>query len=61
VVIGQLASYKLLTHKRLSEKLVWISLSALVALGIAFALFTFIPPQAPVFRDPVTGGYGIPQ
>jgi hypothetical protein len=61
VVIGQLASYKLLTHKRLSEKLVWISLSALVALGIAFALFTFIPPQAPVFRDPVTGGYGIPK
>lgn len=46
VVFGQLASCKLLTHKRLSEKLVWISLSALVALGIAFALFTFIPPQA---------------
>jgi hypothetical protein len=60
VVIGQLASYKLFTHKALSEKLVWISLGALAALGIAFAVFTFVPPQAPVFRDPVTGGYGIP-
>ncbi|MBT0158409.1 hypothetical protein G4O51_00295 [Candidatus Bathyarchaeota archaeon A05DMB-2] len=60
VVIGQLASYRLLTHTRLSEKLAWISLGALVALGIAFAVFTFVPPQAPVFRDPVTGRYGIP-
>ncbi|MCW4047764.1 MAG: DUF6512 family protein [Candidatus Bathyarchaeota archaeon] len=60
VIIGQLASYRLLTYRRLSEKLAWISLAALVALGIAFAVFTFVPPQAPVFRDPVTGGYGIP-
>jgi hypothetical protein len=59
VVIGQLASYKLFTQKRLSEKLAWISLGALVALGIAFAVFTFAPPHVGVFRDPVTGGYGI--
>jgi hypothetical protein len=60
VVVGQLASFKLLTHRRLSEKFVWVSLAALVALGIAFAVFTFVPPHLGVFRDPVTGGYGIP-
>jgi hypothetical protein len=59
VVVGQLASFKLLTHRRLSEKFAWISLGALVALGIAFAVFTFAPPHVGVFRDPVTGGYGI--
>jgi hypothetical protein len=60
VAIGQVASYKLLMHKKLSEKLAWLSLGALIALAIAFALFTFVPPHAPVFRDPVSGGYGIP-
>ncbi len=59
VVIGQLASFKLLTHRALSEKFAWISLAALVALGTAFVVFTFTPPHVSVFRDPVTGGYGI--
>lgn len=61
VIVGQLSSYKLLTHKRLSESFNRISLVFLVLLGIAFVLFTFYPPQLIVFRDPVTGQYGIPQ
>jgi hypothetical protein len=28
-------------------------------LGVLFVLFTFYPPQVPLFRDPVTGGHGI--
>jgi len=60
VVVGQLASFKLLISRRLSEKFAWVSLVALVALGIAFAVFTFAPPHLGVFRDPVAGGYGIP-
>jgi len=61
VIIGQLSSYKLLTYKKLSENLTRVSLIALVLLGLAFVLFTFYPPQLPIFRDPNTGKYGIPQ
>ena len=32
----------------------------IAALAILFLLFTFFPPQLPIFRDPVTFGYGIP-
>jgi len=61
VIIGQLSSYKLLTYRRLSENSNRISLIALIQLGIAFVLFTFYPPQLPIFRDPITGKYGITQ
>jgi len=60
VIIGQATSYKLLTHKKLPESFERISLALLILLGIAFLLFTFYPPQLPIFRDPNTGKYGIP-
>lgn len=59
VIIGQLVSYKLLTSRRLPECLNTISLIALVILCLAFVLFTFYTPHLPIFRDPVTRGYGI--
>jgi len=59
VIIGQLASYKLLTYKQLPSNLEKFSLVALVILGLAFVLFTFYPPQLPIFRDPISGEYGI--
>jgi hypothetical protein len=59
VIIGQLASYKLLTYKQLTQNLQKIALAALVILGLAFVLFTFYPPQLPIFQDPISGEYGI--
>ena len=59
VIVGQLVSYRLLTYRRLPDILNKISLVALVLLGVAFVLFTFYPPHLPLFRDPVTGEYGI--
>ena len=59
VIIGQLASYKLLTYKKLAQYLNIIALAALVLLGLAFVLFTFYPPQLPIFKDPRNGRYGI--
>jgi len=59
VIVGQLVSYKLLTHEELPDMLNKISLVALLLLGVAFVLFTFYPPHLPLFRDPATGGYGI--
>jgi len=34
--------------------------AAVILLALALVLFTFSPPEIPLFRDPVTGGYGIP-
>jgi len=59
VIIGQLASYKLLTYKQLPSYLEKFSLVAIVILGLAFVLFTFYPPQLPIFQDPISGQYGI--
>lgn len=33
----------------------------IAAIAFAFLLFTFFPPQLPIFRDPVTSTYGIPR
>jgi ABC-type cobalamin transport system permease subunit len=60
VIIGQLLSYKLLTHRQLNENLNKIAVATIILLAIAFILFTFYPPQLQIFRDSVTGKYGIP-
>ncbi|MFX0208890.1 MAG: DUF6512 family protein, partial [Candidatus Hodarchaeota archaeon] len=60
IFIGQLTSYKLLTSPQLSNSLNILGLIALVLLGIMFLLFTYYPPHLSIFRDPITGGYGIP-
>ena len=42
-----------------SCRVISIAPIALAVLGILFVLFTFYPPQLPLFRDSITGGYGI--
>jgi len=59
VIVGQLVSYILLTASPLQGRLNRFAPIALVVLGILFVLFTFHPPQLPLFRDSVTGAYGI--
>jgi len=59
VIIGQAASYKVMTYKKLPLYLNIISISFLALLAIIFALFTFYPPRWPIFQDAVTGKYGI--
>jgi len=59
VIVGQLVSYKLLTASPLPKRLNRFAPIALVVLGILFVVFTFYPPQVPLFRDSVTGAYGI--
>lgn len=58
VVIGQLASYRLMTRENL-RTYGRISLIALVSAAIVFTVFTFYPPRLAVFQDPVSGGYGV--
>jgi len=59
VIVGQLVSYRLLIASPLPERLNRFAPIALAVLGILFVLFTFYTPQLALFRDPVTGGYGI--
>lgn len=59
VIVGQLVSYKLLTYRKMPHWLGWIALAFLLALAVAFVVFTFFPPQLTIFRDSLTGQYGI--
>jgi hypothetical protein len=61
VVIGQLASYKLPSWKETPKICTKISVIAIILLAILFVLFTFYPPQIPIFQDPISGNYGIPK
>ena len=36
----------------------WVPLVVLMGITALFVYFTFSPPHLPLFRDPVTGGYG---
>lgn len=58
VVIGQLASYRLMARENL-RAYGRIGLLTLVSAAIVFTVFTFHPPKLAVFQDPVSGGYGI--
>jgi hypothetical protein len=60
VALGQLASYRILTLKKLPRWLTWPALGLAVALALLYGLFTFFPPHVPFFMDANTGTYGIP-
>ena len=59
VTIGQLLSYKLLTYRQLTRNINKIAVAAIILLAIAFILFTYYPPQLQIFKDSLTGKYGI--
>ena len=59
VVVGQLTSYRILTLKPLPGILHGFGIFLIVILAVAFGLFTFYPPHLALFRDALTGGYGI--
>ena len=37
----------------------WIAVVLLLGITAAFSVFTFYPPQLPLFQDPITGKYGL--
>ena len=45
---------------RLPCKYPWLAFAAICLIGVLFVVFTFAPPQIPLFQDPLTGTYGIP-
>ncbi len=59
VIVGQIASYKLMSRRRPSRLTKAISILALILLAVVFIAFTFYPPHLPLFQDSNTGQYGI--
>jgi hypothetical protein len=59
VVLGQLLSYAILKYKKLPALAEVIAVALLILLAASFIIFTFYTPHLPIFRDPITGGYGI--
>jgi len=60
VALGQLASYQILTLKQWPRWLCGVGVVMVVLLAVALGVFTFYPPELGIFRDAVSGGYGIP-
>ena len=37
----------------------WLAFAVICLIGVLFVVFTFSPPQIPLFQDPLAGTYGI--
>jgi hypothetical protein len=59
VWLGQLTSYRILNLKQLPRWLNYLGIFLILVLALAFGVFTFYPPQLPIFQDGLTGAYGI--
>jgi len=46
-------------NDRLQCKHPQLAFVAICLIGVLFVVFTFAPPQIPLFRDPLTGTYGV--
>ena len=57
VVIGEYSAYLIIKNKIECNKK--ISILVLLFFTLCFFLFTFYPPKIGIFKDPITGEYGI--
>lgn len=62
IIIGEYIAYKLMKRKNESnQKTRLLSIIILGFLLICFVVCTYLTPRVNLFRDPVTGNYGIPK
>ncbi len=59
VVIGQLTGYKILKINPLPKWTNGVGIALLVLMTAAFSTLTYHAPEMLIFKDPVSGGYGI--
>lgn len=50
---------KLLNKEGIPCKKKWLEITALCVIAVLFAVFTFLTPEINIFKDPLTGTYGI--
>ena len=59
VIIGEYVAYKIiLSYFSCNKK---IAIIFLIVLFLSFIIFTYVPPKIGLFKDPISGGYGITQ
>ena len=49
---------KLFQENRPRAKPRWPALALICLIGVLFTVLTFVPPEIPLFQDPITGTYG---
>lgn len=59
VVLSQLISYKLITSEKKIYEYFYIAAALLMMFFVMFFSFTVYPPKIDLFKDPLTGNYGI--
>lgn len=56
-IVGEVVNYVIITSGFSCNKKV--AMGVLVMLGVMFVCFTYNAPEIGIFKDPITGGYGI--
>jgi hypothetical protein len=59
VAVAQGLALHVYKHVKFIYYCIYISIAMLILLIIAFTVFTFAPPHIPLFKDSLTGKYGI--
>lgn len=59
VAVAQCLALHVYKYARFSQYCLYISVAILILLAVTFTAFTFAPPHIPLFKDSVTGKYGI--
>lgn len=54
-----LFEWRAFKNDRLQCKYPQLAFAAIILIGALFVVFTFVPPQIPLFQDPLTGTYGV--
>lgn len=57
ILLGQYYSYKWIKEKQ--DCNIWVAISILIIILFSFIIFTFYTPHIGLFKDPVTGLFGI--
>lgn len=59
VAVAQGLAFHVYKYAKLQTYCLYINFAILLLLAIAFIVFTFAPPHLPLFKDSLTGKYGI--
>jgi hypothetical protein len=59
VTVAQLFSLHIIRHSKPGCFSLYVAVAVLLLFAASFTIFTFAPPNIPVFLDSLTGTYGI--
>ncbi len=59
IVVAQLTSYRIISGRRYHAWMQVIGIILLIIEVLAFSLFSYYPPRWELFRDPISGKFGI--